>query len=203
MSQPAPRVLAKFALPGLICALLLAAGAVLVWSADRARSEARRDLAAARAELAQDRARLARIAEEEREVREKLAVYRQLLATRVIGAERRLDWADAIARIREQRDLLDVRYRIERQTLLRSVAGATAPVDFYTSAMRVQLALLHEEDLLRFLGDLRQSGNAFYSVRQCQILRAAAGDSIRGIVPRLQADCRIDLITIVDRAARS
>jgi len=35
----------------------------------------------------------------------------------------------------------------------------------------VELALLHEEDLLRFLADLRASGNAYYSVKQCLITR--------------------------------
>ncbi|MDH4192477.1 MAG: hypothetical protein OEW21_20000 [Betaproteobacteria bacterium] len=192
----------KFALPALACALLWIAGALLVWSASQALVDARRDLSAARADLRTQRARLASIAEEEREVKEKLTVYRALLATRVIGAERRLDWADTITRVRAERDLLDVRYRIERQTLLRSAAGKPAPVDFFASSMRVQLALLHEEDLLRFLYDLRQSGNAFHAVRNCQLQRAAGGESIRGIVPRLHADCRIDLITIIDRGAK-
>ena len=33
----------------------------------------------------------------------------------------------------------------------------------------MQLALLHEEDLLRFLADLRASGNAYYAVRSCAL----------------------------------
>ena len=41
--------------------------------------------------------------------------------------------------------------------------------------MRVELALLHEEDLLRFLADLRDSGNAYYSVRNCALSRSGAG----------------------------
>jgi hypothetical protein len=203
MSSHALRELAGSAVPAIVCALLLAAGALLAWQADRALDHARSDLAAARTELAQGRVRAARIADEQREAKERLTVYRRLLEARVIGTERRLDWVDAIARIRARRGLLDLRYRIERQALLRSLTGGTSPVDFYASTLHVQLALAHEGDLLRFLGDLREAGNAFYAPQQCQIRRAAAADFRRGFVPLLHADCRIDLITIVDRAAKS
>ena len=87
----------------------------------------------------------------------------------MLGEERRLEWADAIARIRTQRELLDLRYRVDRQQLLNSVPGKPANVDFFASTMQVNLALLHEEDLLRFLADLRASGNAYYSVKKCLV----------------------------------
>jgi hypothetical protein len=68
--------------------------------------------------------------------------------------------------------------------------------------MKVDLALLHEEDLLRFLADLRDSGNAYYAVRRCAIQRTGQAATGTTIAPRLRADCDIDLITIVDRAAK-
>ena len=108
---------------------------------------------------------------------EKLDVYKRLKQLNILGEERRLEWADAITRIRTQRELLDLSYRVDRQRLLASAPGKPANVDFFASTMRVQLALLHEEDLLRFLADLRDSGNAYYAVRQCSLTRtgAAAG----------------------------
>jgi hypothetical protein len=108
-----------------------------------------------------------------------------------------------MSRIRTQRELLDLRYRVERQKLLVSLAGNPGNVDFYASTMRVDLALLHEEDLFRFLGDLRNSGNAYYSVKRCAVTRtgqaATAGTTM---APRLRADCDIDLITLLDGAAK-
>jgi hypothetical protein len=68
--------------------------------------------------------------------------------------------------------------------------------------MNVDLALLHEEDLTRFLGDLRASGNAYYSVKRCQLERREQSAGTTLIAPRLHAACQIDLITIVDRAAK-
>jgi len=188
--------------PGLAALALLAAGAGLVWAAQQSVRGAQGRLAAAAAERKENTERLMRIAEEEREVKEKLNVYRQLKQLNILGEERRLEWADAISRIRNQRELLDLRYRVERQKLLVSAPGKPANVDFYASTMKVELALLHEEDLLRFLADLRASGNAYYSVKHCLITRTGQAATGASIVPRLRADCEIDLITIIDRAAK-
>jgi len=146
--------------------------------------------------------RLARISEEEREVKEKIDVYQRLKGLNILGEERRLEWADAITRIRTQRELLDLRYTVERQRSLTSLPGKPGNVDFFASTMKVELALLHEDDLLRFLSDLRQTGNAFYSVKKCALART--GQAITGatMTPRLRADCEVDLITIMDRAAK-
>ena len=185
-----------------IALALLGAGAALLWSAGGALRDAQARFGAAQAERRQSNERLARISEEEREVREKIDVYQRLKSLNILGEERRLEWADAINRIRAQRELLDLRYAVERQRQLVSAPGKPANVDFYASTMKVQLALLHEEDLLRFLADLRESGNAFYAVRRCELARTGQAVTGATMTPRLRADCDIDLITIMDRAAK-
>jgi hypothetical protein len=181
---------------------LLAAGAALAWSAGQTLLRAQRGLAAVSAERKQNTERLARIAEEEREVRQNLDIYKRLKQLSIVGEENRLEWADAITRIRRERELLDLRYVIERQRLLVSLPGKPASVDFHASTMRVDLALLHEEDLLRFLSDLRDSGNAYYSVRRCDLARTGQAATGATMTPRLRASCELDLITIRDRAAK-
>ena len=197
-----PEELRQLALPALIAAVLLLAGGGMIWGADATLSAANQQAAAAQAERRQATERLARISEEEREVIEKLDVYKRLKQLNILGEERRLEWADAITRIRTQRELLDLSYRVDRQRLLASAPGKPANVDFFASTMRVQLALLHEEDLLRFLGDLRDSGNAYYAVRRCSLTRTGQPPAGIQISPRLRGECEIDLITIIDRAAK-
>ena len=197
-----PEELRKLGPAILFALVLVAAGGALIWGADATLDGARRQAAAAQAERQQATERLARISEEEREVIEKLDVYKRLKQLNILGEERRLEWADAVTRIRTQRELLDLSYRVDRQRLLASVPGKPANVDFFASTMRVQLALLHEEDLLRFLADLRDSGNAYYAVRQCSLTRSAQPPAGVQIAPRLRGDCDIDLITIVDRGAK-
>jgi len=197
------RELRQLALPLLACVALLAAGGALIAWTETGRIAEERALAEARMERARAKERLMRIAEEEREVKEKLEVYRRLKDLGILGEEQRLEWADAMARIRTERELPDLRYRVERQRMLKSVAGKPANVDFYASTMRVELALLHEGDLLRFLSDLRASGNAYYAVRNCSLSRTGAPAAASGLAPRLRAECEIDLITILDRAAKA
>jgi len=194
--------LRRIALPLLAAVALLGAGAALIWLSGHSLAANQRQLALAQAERQQNTERLARIAEEEREVKEKLDVYKQLKGLNILGEERRLEWADAITRIRTQRELLDLSYRVDRQRMLKSVPGKPDNVEFLASTMRVQLALLHEEDLLRFLADLRASGNAYYSVKNCQLARTGQAATGGTITPRLRASCEIDLITVIDRGAK-
>ena len=195
--------LRKFTVPLATLVALLAAGAGLVYWTEQEQRAADQQLAAARTESAQARERLTRIAEEEKEVNNKLEVYRRLKSLHILGEEQRLEWADAMTRIRTNRELLDLRYIVERQRVLVSVPGKPANVDFHASTMKVDIALLHEGDLFGFLRDLRASGNAYYAVKRCMITRTGSAPTGTSIVPRLRAECDIDLITIVDRAAKA
>ena len=193
----------KLAAPLAILVALLAAGASLIYWVAQEQRATRQELAAAREQRNQARDRLTRIAEEEKEVSDKLEVYRRLKSLHILGEEQRLEWADAMTRIRTARELLDLRYSVGRQQTIASVAGKPADVDFYSSTMKVDIALLHEGDLFVFLRDLRESGNAFYSVKRCAITRTGMTGTGASIVPRLRAECDIDLITIIDRAAKT
>ena len=195
--------LKRLAAPLALLLALLAAGAALIFWVQREQRLATLELAAARAERSQASVRLTRIAEEEKEVNDKLEVYRRLKSLHILGEEQRLEWADAMTRIRNGRELLDLRYTVARQRVLASVPGKPANVDFFASTMKVDIALLHEGDLLGFLRDLRQSGNAYHSIRRCAISRTGTAPTGTSIMPRLRAECDIDLITILDRAAKA
>lgn len=179
-------------------ALAAAGGAALYfsqqWLARTAAAEK-----ALRAERLAMQEKLARATEEEREIREKLAAYNQLLERGVIGEEQRLDWVDAIAQIKTERKLFEVKYSIEPQRTL-DLAGvkSTPDVEFRASRMRLELPLLHEGDLFVFLGDLSRALRSHVLVRSCSINRIdrTAGD--RGLSPRLRAECSLDLVTIRD-----
>lgn len=197
------REVRQLALPLLAFVALLVAGVwLVVWSKDK-RAVDTAVLAAARQDRTQVKERLMRIAEEEREVREKLKRYQQLRDLGILGEEQRLEWADAMKRIRSELELPDLRYRVERQRSLVSVPGKPGTVDFYASTMRVELALLHGGDLFSFLSALRHSGKAYYAVRRCAVNRTGQPANMPTLAPRLRAECEIDLITIVDHGAKS
>ena len=191
------------AAPLALLVALLAAGAGLIYWTQQEQVTTRQQLGGARTEQTQARERLTRIAEEEKEVLSKLAVYQRLKSLHILGEEQRLEWADAMTRIRNGRELLDLRYVVERQRLLVSVPGKPANVDFFASTMKLDVALLHEGDLLDLLRDLREAGNAYVAIKRCTITRTGQAPTGLSIVPRLRAECDVDLITIMDRAAKA
>jgi len=193
----------RLVLPIAAFVLLVGAGVALILWSHQVLVGAKRQLSIVSAERAKNSERLLRIADEEREVKEKIAVYRQLAALGILGREHRLEWADAIKRIRAQRGLIDLRYRVAPQRSLVSVPGKPGTIDFYASTMTVNLALLHEEDLFGFLNDLRASGNAYYAVRSCTLSRTGVPPTAASLAARVNATCDIDLITIVDQGAKS
>lgn len=196
--------LKKLAVPLALLMALLAVGAALILWVQHEQRRATRELAAARAERVQAEEKLTRIAEEEKEVSDKLAVYRRLQSLNILGEERRLEWADAMRRIAAGRELLEPpSYTVGPRHTLATAAAKPANVEIFASTMKVGLALLHEGDLLGFLSDLRESGNAYYSVKSCEITRTGAAPTGATIIPRLRAECEIDLITIIDRAAKA
>ena len=188
------------AVPAFVFVMLLVAGVALLWTARHTLAQQHRKLAAAQADRRHVAERLLRIAHEEREVRDHMELYQRLKELRILGDERRLEWVDALTRIRAERELLDLRYQVERQKVLKTLP-ARSGVELRSSSMNVELALLHEGDLLRFLGDLRNSGNAYYSVRHCTLTRAGPAPSTGSIAPRLRGICQIDLITLSEGKA--
>ncbi|MDD5240476.1 MAG: hypothetical protein PHG47_02010 [Sulfuricella sp.] len=127
-----------------------------------------------------------------------LAAYQSLLADKQIGEERRLDWIDALSRIREQRKLFPVEYDIaaRRPYTLTDVPSANA-LKIFASRMSIRLPLLHEGDLFTLLDDLRAQKVGLFVLDQCDIIRSvAAKDSPPQLAQNLTAECALDWLTV-------
>jgi hypothetical protein len=183
---------------GIAVALLaLGAGAIVASDSHLRRSVDARETAKAQRATAQER--VSKVSEEEREIRESLIFYQRMQRQGMIGQENRLDWIDAIARIKSQRKLFEIKYSIEPQKPLDYPGIVPAKsADFVVSRMKLDMLLLHEEDLLNFLSDLRATGRFHVSVRRCSVSRIERGAVAPGqaLQPRLRSECHIDLITV-------
>jgi hypothetical protein len=188
---------------GMIAAAFVAVGAAAVSMTHQVLEGARREQKAAAAERESAQNKLARATDEEREIREKLVDYRKLRERGLIGEEQRLDWVERIGQIKAARRLFDVKYSIEpqRPADYPGIAGA-GEVEFLVSPMKLDITLLHEEDLLRFIADLRTGLRSHVVVRSCTVQRLDGAATERGIAPRLRGECTIDLVTIRDRKAK-
>lgn len=177
---------------------LIALGAAAAFAALRIATEAKianRQALAQREEL---RSQLARTSSEETEVRARIGRYREIQARGIVGQERRLEWIERIAQIRKARRLGDIRYELSPQRPAQLPGGSTVGGDeFMASTMKLQMPLLHEDDLLGFLIDLTGSVSAFPRVRVCNVERSV--DAAPDTGTRLRADCTVDWITVREK----
>jgi hypothetical protein len=179
---------------GLAAAAVVLGAACLIASNNYLDAAKETQLAARRDRLAAQE-RVSKVSEEEREIRENLKYFEQLRSSGIVGEQNRLDWIDAIAKIKNDRKLFEIRYNIEAQRPL-DYPGIVSSQDaeFVVSRMRLDMMLLHEEDLLGFLDDLRMLGRAHVTVRRCIVERIDRGGT--GLQPRLHAECLVDLVSI-------
>lgn len=143
--------------------------------------------------------KLARARDEEQELRNKIERFQALKNRGYIGEEKRLDWVETIARIKAARRLSKLDYEFEPQRLAGAdiLPGGASGGGFevVTSQMKLRLNLLHEDELLGFLAELRSAVQAIVQVRSCAI-EPITDRAIRGNNAQLKADCILEWVTL-------
>lgn len=143
---------------------------------------------------AQDR--VSKVSEEERDIRDNLKYFEQMRTRGIIGVQNRLDWIEAIAKIKNKRKLYEIKYSIEAQKLLDYPGVISSPnAEFVVSRMKLEMMLLHEGDLLDFLDDLQTEGRAHVNVKRCTVTRTVPATATL-LQPRLRAECLVDLVSV-------
>lgn len=181
----------------LVALAMLFCGSLTVYYAINDRRQAQRTQANTARVLAEADAKLKQVSNEESEVKKKSLIFNQLQERGVIGDEQRLEWIELLKDIRDRRRLLDLEYEIAPQ---RQIEGSSDnDFSFYASAMKLQVKLLHEEDLERLLADLRSQAKALIMVRSCTVSRLPIVSDEHA---NLLAACEIDWITLRNSAKR-
>jgi hypothetical protein len=193
--------LMRLRLPFVAALLLVGIGAAALVFSESKLAEAEILQRAQHDRLVAARDRLAKVSEEEQEIRNNLIQFKKVSDLGMASAERRLEWIEALVEIQKKRRLFQVQYTLEPQRAV-DYPGVTQSQKggggiFMASKLKLELQLLHEEDLLNFLADLRATGESFASLRSCSLSRTegvfAAGGPMR---PRLRASCVVDMITL-------
>ena len=193
--------LRRLRIPFVAALLLAGVGAAALVFSENNLEEAEKLKSAQHARLLAARDRLAKVSEEEQEIRNNLVQFKQLSDRGMAGAEKRLEWIEILASIQKKRRLFQVQYNLDPQRAVdypgvvqtQKGGGGT----FMASRVKLELQLLHEEDLLNFFSDLRATGESFASLRSCSVFRAEGAVSGGGpLRPRLRASCVLDMITL-------
>lgn len=149
------------------------------------------------AQQKETRARLARANDDEREIRAKIARYQEMIARGRTAPERRLEWVETLRSIREDRRLLGLEYEIAPQRPLDDKAALVGGYQFLVSPMKIEMPLLHENDLLGLVADLSARVEALVSVRRCKLERLPG--AVQQNTATLKAQCEIDWLTMQEK----
>ena len=140
------------------------------------------------------------VGDEEQTIHTYLPQYEELTRHGVVGPEQRLDWMEALRAASEALKLPSVRYDIHPQELyLDGLPVGSSQFRVYASRMTLTLGLLHEEDLIRLLYELRSRATGLFTVEECSLRRLAAGVEPDPGRANVNAECSLAWTTIRQR----
>lgn len=162
---------------------------------------AKRELVQQQNLLRAARTQLQKAGDEKETIERYLSGYQYLQQLGFVGEEQRINWLEGLRLANRETRLFGVDYQISsRQPYPHASELDPGPLTLYQSVMKINFRLLHEGDLMRFLGTLAQQGAGVFSVNQCVMERIDTGDSVRN-QPNLRADCELAWITLRPPAA--
>jgi hypothetical protein len=123
--------------------------------------------------------------------------YRELEKTGFAGEEQRINWLDALRNANTRAETFGVNYQIGVQHPY-PYASEFDPggIALQESIMELDMRLLHEGDLVRFLDALRAQQVGLFHIKECTLLRTDRSETLRN-QPYLNAKC--DLVWITAR----
>ena len=189
-----PKDFQKLQMSLLAMLLMVAVGVVSVLFSREKERQAHSAFTATQSERNDVDNKLKRIRSEEHQIREKAALFNALKTRGLIGEEQRLEWVELLKDIRERLRLIELRYEISPQQPLEKAPGGALAL--HASTMKLQLNLLHEEDLIRLLDDLRRQARALIQVKRCDVSRIPRSGPENTLQGYLQAECLIDWVTL-------
>lgn len=180
--------------------LMGAIGGGSVWTALQLQQSSEKALKEATAARSDIQTKLARARDEQAELRDKIDRYQALQARGYIGPEKRLDWIEAIARIKVARRIFSLDYEFTPQRPVESAVlpgGPTAGgLQFMSSQMRMQAQLLHEGELIGLIDEIRNSVQALIQIRSCNMQRLPQSTTDRSNSAQIKAECTLEWITL-------
>lgn len=181
----------------ILLGLLGATTAAAVFFVLKQKQQATTAVAQAQSQRAQAEKRLTQASREEQEIKAGAAIFRNMQARGMIGEERRLEWVEIIREQHDRHRLFEIDYEFSPQQELGD--DSTGGFQFRASILRLQMPLLHEEDLLRLLDGVTQAAPALVVPRHCRLVRRPGeADRRNGPAAQLHADCMLQWVTLRD-----
>ena len=147
--------------------------------------------------------RFIRSGEEKASIKLNLPKYQALLNQGAVGEERRIEWVDALRNIHKENKLFSIKFSIGPQSIYHAIpAKNIEPFKAYHSQMKIELALLHENDLFTLFDELKRKNLAPFLIKQCEMTRQNANIG-NSLTANILAKCDLDWITVHEPIAQA
>lgn len=126
--------------------------------------------------------------------------YRQFANVGFVGVESRLDWIETLYASTGDLTLPRVSYLIEPQlTAVAPVEAirASGNVSIHVSRVELEMSLVHELDLLRFVDELQQNAPGLISFESCELEWRADFDAPLSAEPNIDAICELAVYSAI------
>jgi len=178
--------------------LLLLAGSVLsaagiFWSHQQA-TEARTDLQLQQTALKATQARQQQGQTEARLIAQHLDAYHALIARGFVGEENRLAWIEAVQLANQDARLYGLTYTLSPRAAAPAILAGGLPLN--QTRMVVNMPLLVETDLPRFLDALRARAPGLFRVSSCRLARITDAPPQPVNRPELDTECELRWFTV-------
>lgn len=143
------------------------------------------------------------IEEAEQIIIENIDRFNEMQSNKVLDEENRVGMLAEIGRIREKYKFFPITVNLSEQQSRRleydsDVEDPQEQISLKGSRLQVQLPLLHEEDLTRFLGDFLRPGRLVVSNR-CVINKVIINEEdLLSLIPHQQASCDFYWYTLIE-----
>jgi len=188
------RDLVKLKWPLVGALLLLVIAGLLAWWSQQDAQNAEQQRNAAENSKNQIEQRLHQVRTEEEELKERAQIFQKMQKSGIVGEEKRLDWTEMLRAIQNEIRPPAMTYEFGAQIPLEKMTGLDYA--YFASPMRLQLRLLHEEDLLNFLARLQKEAKALVLIRSCKLSPLPNSGEAREMLPQLSAECELQWITV-------
>lgn len=180
-----------------LTALLLTIGGIW-WSQDLA-AEAEQALQQQQRALNRSLKQLDHSRQQQQLITTHLAAYQALAARGFIGAEDRLAWIEAAQHANRDAGLYGLDYRLTPRTASPATLAQGLPLG--QTVMTLNLPLLLETDLTRFLSALKARAPGVVRVQGCRLSRINDTFTNATRAPQLSAECELLWFTVSEKTA--
>lgn len=138
-------------------------------------------------------------------ITEYLPKYQMLIDKGFVGEERRIEWVDELRAQHKNHKLFGIKYNISQQeaykpAFIPNLGGFV----LHRSAMKLDIDLLHEGDILQLVESLAAKTGAPFVLRDCEIRRLNSNAELsRQLIANLHAQCELDWLTLHEPLAQT